>query len=149
MLWNVLESFLAAEAIEGAPLSSKRVDDVHGSDGLAAGVLSVGHSVADHVLEEDLEDGAGLLINESGYALHAASACKATDGRLGNALDVVPQNLAMTLCASLAQTLAAESFTEAFAPDLTASHEVEHVVEGVQNIQNGVQNGKMRRERKN
>ena len=69
------ESYLAAEAIEGAPLSSKRVDDVHGSDGLAAGVLSVGHGVADDIFEEHFEHRACLLINESGYALHAASAC--------------------------------------------------------------------------
>ena len=41
---------LAAEAVEGAALALERVDDVHGGDGLAAGVLGVGHGVADGVL---------------------------------------------------------------------------------------------------
>ena len=54
---------LAAEAVEGAALALERVDDVHGGDGLAAGVLGVGH-VTDDVLGEDLEDTAGLLVDE-------------------------------------------------------------------------------------
>ncbi|EJK46922.1 hypothetical protein THAOC_34386, partial [Thalassiosira oceanica] len=45
---------LSAEAVEGLSLSLQGVDDVHGSDGLAAGVLGVGDGVTDDVLEEDL-----------------------------------------------------------------------------------------------
>ena len=51
---------LAAEAVEGLALALEGVDHVHGGDGLAAGVLGVGHGVTDDVLEEDLEDTAGL-----------------------------------------------------------------------------------------
>jgi hypothetical protein len=36
------------------------VDDVERGDGLSLGVLGVGDRVADDVLEEDLEDAAGL-----------------------------------------------------------------------------------------
>jgi hypothetical protein len=39
----------------GAALALERVHHVHGGDGLAAGVLGVGHRIADHVLEEHLE----------------------------------------------------------------------------------------------
>jgi len=107
MLWNVLESYLAAEAIERAPLPSKRVDDINGSDGLAAGVLSVGYGVADHVLEEHLEDTAGLLVDEARDALDTAAASQAPDGGLGDTLDVVAQDLAVPLGAALAEALAA------------------------------------------
>jgi hypothetical protein len=46
---------LAAEAVEGLALALEGVDDVHGGDGLAAGVLGVGDRVADHVLEALLQ----------------------------------------------------------------------------------------------
>ena len=76
---------LPAEAVEGLALALERVHDVHGRDGLAAGVLGVGHRVTDDVLEEDLEDTAGLLVDEARDALDATTAGKAADGRLGDA----------------------------------------------------------------
>ena len=96
----------AAEAVEGASLALQSVDDVHGGDGLALGVLAVGDGVADDVLEEDLQHSARLLVDEARDALHSATAGKAADGRLGDALDVVAQNLAMALGASLPESLA-------------------------------------------
>ena len=45
---------LAAEAVQSAALALERVDDVHGGDGLALGVLAVGDGIANHVLEEHL-----------------------------------------------------------------------------------------------
>ena len=95
---------LAAEAVEGASLALERVDDIHGGDGLAAGVLGVGHRVADHVLEEHLEDTAGLFVDEAADALHATTACEPADGGLGDALDVVSEHLAVALCAAFAQS---------------------------------------------
>ena len=73
-----------------------------------------------HVLEEDLEDAPGLLVDEAGDPLNAAPPGEAPDGRLGDALrmggqddsllkphlDVVAKDLAVPLGASLAQTLA-------------------------------------------
>merc|ERR1711871_506900 len=97
---------LPAEAVEGAALALEGVDDVHGGDGLAAGVLGVGHGITDDVLEEDLEDRPGLLVDEAGDALDTTTACQTADGRLGDALDVVAKHLAVTLGAALA-----ESFT--------------------------------------
>eukprot|EP00578_Thalassiosira_sp_NH16_P014433 CAMPEP_0181116920 /NCGR_PEP_ID=MMETSP1071-20121207/22213_1 /TAXON_ID=35127 /ORGANISM="Thalassiosira sp., Strain NH16" /LENGTH=65 /DNA_ID=CAMNT_0023201207 /DNA_START=481 /DNA_END=678 /DNA_ORIENTATION=+ len=64
-------------------------------------MLRVGDGVTDDVLEEDLEDAAGLLVDETGDALHAAATGKATDGGLGDALDVIAKDLAVTLGASL------------------------------------------------
>ena len=96
----------AAEAVEGAALALERVDDVHGGDGLAAGVLRVGHGVADDVLEEDLEHAAGLLVDQPGDALHAAPPRQPPDRRLRDALDVVAEHLPVPLGAALAQALA-------------------------------------------
>merc|ERR1719466_235293 len=98
---------LSAETVEGAALPLEGVDHVHGGDGLPLGVLGVGHGVADHVLEEDLEDAPGLLVDEAGDPLDAAPPGEAPDGGLGDALDVVTEDLAVPLGASLAQPLAA------------------------------------------
>jgi hypothetical protein len=99
----------AAKSVEGAALPLERVDDVHGGDGLTAGVLRVGDSVANDVLEEDLEHAAGLLVDEPRDALHAAPSRQPPDRRLRNALDVVAEDLAVTLRAALSQPLPALS----------------------------------------
>merc|ERR1719220_1369255 len=98
---------LAPEAVEGAALPLEGVDHVHGGDGLPLGVLGVGDGVADHVLEEDLENAPGLLVDEAGDPLDAASPGEAADGGLGDTLDVVTEDLAVPLGAPLAQPLAA------------------------------------------
>jgi hypothetical protein len=97
----------AAEAVKSAALALECVHDVHGGDRLAAGVLRVGDGVADDVLEEDLEHAAGLLVDEPGDALHAAPPRQPPNRRLGDALDVVAEDLAVTLRSALAQTLPA------------------------------------------
>ena len=97
---------LAAEAVQGAALALEGVHDVHGGDSLPLGVLGVGHGVTDDVLQEHLEHPTGLLVDEAGDTLDSTSACQTADGGLGDALDVVTQNLAMTLGATLSQALA-------------------------------------------
>ena len=42
----------ASKAVESSPLPLESVDDVHGSDSLPLGVLGVGHSVTDDILQE-------------------------------------------------------------------------------------------------
>ena len=93
---------LTSEAVKGASLSLEGIDNVHGSNGLAASVLGVGHSVTDDVLQENLEDGAGLLVDEAGDSLNTASAGKSADSGLGDSLDVVSQDLSVSLSTALA-----------------------------------------------
>jgi len=100
-------SRLAAEAVEGAALALERVHNVEGSDGLALGVLGVGDGVADDALQEGLEDATGLLVDHSGDTLDTTTARETADGGLGDALDVVTQDLAVALGATLAEALAA------------------------------------------
>mmetsp|Transcript_5230 Transcript_5230/g.17365 ORF Transcript_5230/g.17365 Transcript_5230/m.17365 type:complete len:231 (+) Transcript_5230:171-863(+) len=101
-----LSIYLTTEAIQGAALALEGVHHVHGGDGLAAGMLGVGDHVTDHVLKEHLEDTARLLVDEAGDALDATTAGQAADSRLGDALDVVAEHLAVALGAALSESLA-------------------------------------------
>ena len=83
--------------------------NIEGSDGLATGVLGVGDGVTDDVLKEDLEDTAGLLVDEATDALDTATASQTADGGLGDALDVVPKDLPVALGASLSESLSSFS----------------------------------------
>ena len=100
---------LASETVESAALALEGVDDVHGGDRLAAGVLRVGDGVTDDMLEEDLEDSAGLFVDLAGDALDTSSASQTADGGLGDALDVVPEDLAVPLGSSLSESLSSFS----------------------------------------
>jgi hypothetical protein len=72
-------------------------------------MLSVGDSITDDVLEEDLEHRAGLLVDKTRDALDTTAASEAANGRLGDALDVITENLAMALGASLSESFASLS----------------------------------------
>ena len=110
---NVLDEDLAAETIKGAALAFERVNHVHGGDSLAFGVLRVGDRVPDHIFQKHLQHPTGLLVDKPGDALHTTTTSQATDGRLGDTLDIVAQNLAVALSAS---------FPKAFAAFATSRH---------------------------
>ena len=97
---------LSSESVQGASLPLEGVDHIHGGDGLPLGVLGVGDGIPDDVLKEDLEDSTGLLVDEAGDPLDSSPPRQTADCGLGDALDVVPQHLTVTLGASLAQSLA-------------------------------------------
>ena len=100
---------LSAKAIQGLALTLEGVDDVHGSHGLATSVLGVGDGITNNILKEDLENTTGLLVDETRDALDAATTGQTADGGLGDALDVVAQDLAVTLSAALSESLASFS----------------------------------------
>lgn len=132
MLLVPVASGLTAKAVKGASLPLEGVDHVHGGDGLPLGMLGVGDSVTDYILQKYLlynrrqspspvslwtvtlceimaknylENAPSLLVDETGDALHSATTCQTTDGGLRNALDVITQNLPVALGASFSQTL--------------------------------------------
>ena len=82
----------SAETVEGAALSLESVDNVESGDGLSLGVFGVDNGVADNVLEEGAEDGAGLLVDVGGDSLDATSACQSADSRLGDAEDALTES---------------------------------------------------------
>nr|GMD17451.1 histone H4 [Ipomoea batatas] len=102
----IAHNSLASETVQSPALPLEGVDDVHRRHGLPSSVLSVGHGVSDHILEEDFEDSPGLLVDEAGDTLHASSTSQTANGRLGDPLDVVAKHLPVTLGSSLAQSLA-------------------------------------------
>jgi hypothetical protein len=100
---------LASETVESLSLTLQSIDDVHGSDSLAAGVLSIRDTVTDNVLKKDLEDTTSLFVDETRDTLDTTTAGKTTDSRLGNTLDVITKDLAMTLGAALSESLSSLS----------------------------------------
>ena len=88
---------LTAKSVQSTALSLQSVHHVHGCHSLSLGVLSVCHSITDHVLEENFENTASLLVDEARDSLNTTTASKPTDGWLGDALDVVTKDLSMTL----------------------------------------------------
>ena len=100
---------LTTESVEGTSLAFQGIYDVHGGDGLPLGMLSVGNSVPDDVLEENFEDTSGFFVDETGDTLDTTSASKTTDSWLGDTLDVVTKDLPVTLGASLSKTFSSLS----------------------------------------
>lgn len=82
-------SKLPSKTIQGSTLALQSIDNVHGSDGLPLGMLSVGDCVSDDVLQKDLENTTSLFVDQARDSLYTTSPSKATDGWLGDTLDVV------------------------------------------------------------
>jgi hypothetical protein len=93
---------LSSEAVQGPALPLEGVNDVESRYGLAAGVLGVGDCITDDVLQEHLEHPPGLLVDQARDALDPSTASQSADSGLGDALDVVPQDLPVPLGSSLA-----------------------------------------------
>ena len=100
---------LTAESVEGTALSLQSVDDVHGGDGLPLGVFGVGDGITDDVFQEDLEDTTGLFVDQARDTLDTTTASQTADGGLGDTLDVITQDFAMTLSATLSESFSSFS----------------------------------------
>ena len=98
--------FLTSESVQSTALSLQSIDNVHGSDSLPLGVFSVGDSIPDDILKENLQHTTSLLVDEARDTLDSTTTSQSSDGGLGDALDVISQHLTMTLSASLSKSLA-------------------------------------------
>mmetsp|Transcript_15951 Transcript_15951/g.24650 ORF Transcript_15951/g.24650 Transcript_15951/m.24650 type:complete len:129 (-) Transcript_15951:62-448(-) len=99
--YKVTTDNLSAETVKGLSLTLEGVDDIHGGDSLTASMLGVGNRVTDDILKEDLEHTTGLLVDETGDTLDTTTTSETADSGLGDTLDVVAKDLAVTLGASL------------------------------------------------
>ena len=99
-----LSGLLTSESVQGPALSFQGVNYVHGSDGLPLGMLCVCDGITDDVLQEHLQDATGLFVDESRDSLDTTSASKTTDSGLRDTLDVITENLPVTLSAPLSKT---------------------------------------------
>lgn len=86
-------------------MTLKSIDNIERSNGLPLSVLSVGDGITDNTLEEGLENTTGLLVDHGGDTLDTTTASETPDSGLGDTLDVVTQDLAVTLSTALAETL--------------------------------------------
>ncbi|KAL4341730.1 hypothetical protein GQ457_08G012570 [Hibiscus cannabinus] len=97
---------LTTETVKCPSLPLESVDDIHGRHRLTPGVLRVGNGVANNVFQKDLEDAASLLVDQAADPLHAASTSQSSYRGLGDALDIIPENLPVTFGSALAQPFA-------------------------------------------
>ena len=93
---------LTSETVKGAALSLECVHHIKGGHSLPAGMLGVGHGISDDVLKEHLQHTSGLLVDKTRDTLDTTSAGQSSDSRLGDTLDVVSQDLPVSLGSSLA-----------------------------------------------
>ena len=93
--------FLTSKTVQCTSLTFQGIDNVHGCNSLSLGVLGVGHCISDDILKEDFEDPSGFFVDETADSLHTTPAGKTPDCWLGDSLDVVTENLPVTLSASL------------------------------------------------
>ena len=56
---------LASETIQGTTLPLQGIHNIHGSDSLPLGMLSVGDSIPDDILQENLQNTPSLLVDEA------------------------------------------------------------------------------------
>jgi hypothetical protein len=68
-------------------------------------LLCVCDSITDDTLKEGLQDTSGLLVDHGRNTLDTTTTSETTDSGLGDTLDVVTKNLAMTLGTTLAEAL--------------------------------------------
>ena len=101
VLWGC---YLTAESVQSTSLAFQGIDDIHGGDGLPLGVLGVCDSISDDILEENFKNSSCLLVDETRDTLDSTTASQTTDSGLGDTLDVITQDFAMTLCASFSKT---------------------------------------------
>ena len=98
------EISLTAKSVQSTALTLQGIDHIHGGDCLPLGMLGVGDSITDDVLQEDLQHTTGLLVDESRDTLDSSPTGQTADGGLGDTLDVVPQHLPVPLGAPLAES---------------------------------------------
>ena len=92
---------LSTKAIESSALSLKSIDDVHSSNSLSSSMLSVGYSITNDVFEEDLQDTTSFFVDKSRDTFNSSSSGETSDSRLSDTLDVITQDLSMSLGSSL------------------------------------------------
>jgi hypothetical protein len=100
---------LTTETVQSLSLALQGVDNVHCCDSLSAGMLGVSDRITDDILQEDLEDTSSLFVDQSGDTLYTTTTSETTDGGLGDTLDVITKDLAMTLGSSLSKSFSSFS----------------------------------------
>merc|ERR1712035_190772 len=100
---------LSTETVKSLALSLQCIDNIKSSDSLSFGVFSVCDCVSDDILKEYLQDTTSLFVNQTRNTFDTTTTSKTTNGGFSDTLDIITENLAMTLGTSLSKTFS--SFT--------------------------------------
>ncbi|KAM7499248.1 hypothetical protein LguiA_023662 [Lonicera macranthoides] len=92
-----------AKTIQCPALPLQGINYVHSGDRLPPRMLGVGNSIANHILQKDLEYTSGFFIDETADPLHSTSSRQPPNCRLCNPLNVVTEDLTVPFCTSLSQ----------------------------------------------
>jgi hypothetical protein len=103
--------FRVLEAIEGASLSLESINNVQSGDRLPSGVFRVSDRVSDDILKEMTKNPTDFFIDITTDSLDTTTTRKPSDGRLGDALDVLSHDLTVTLRTAFAETFTAFAST--------------------------------------
>ena len=101
---------LSTKTVQSASLTFQSIHHVLSGNSLALGVLGIGNGITDHVLEENLENTSGFLVDQTWNTLDTTTAGKTTDCRLCDTLDVISQDFSVSLCASFSKTFSSFFF---------------------------------------
>lgn len=103
-------------------MSLESVDNVHSSDGLSLGVLSVSESISDDSLEEALQNISAVFVDVEADSLNTTSSGESSDGWFSDAFEQRSVGLsAMSLGGDLTGTFA-DSFSNTLSGLSNSSH---------------------------
>ncbi|VUZ38933.1 unnamed protein product [Hymenolepis diminuta] len=69
------------------------IDDIHSSDSLSLGVLSISGDVTNKILEENLQNTMGFFVDETGDTLYTTMSSKTSKSRLVNSSNIIAKDL--------------------------------------------------------
>ena len=87
---------LRTKTVQRAALVLQRLRHIHNCDNLALGVFRIGNSITDHILREDFENTASLLVARTRDSLDITTAGKTTDSGPGVILERITYNNTMS-----------------------------------------------------
>ena len=91
------------------------IDDIHSGDSFSSGVLSVGDSISDNLLEERSEDSSGVIIDERGDSLDTTSSAESSDSGSSDTINSGSSGLSgVSLATSFANTFHSFTFSDHF-----------------------------------
>merc|ERR1719433_373887 len=108
-LQSLKNVFLTSKSVESTSLSLQSIDNIHSSDSLPLSMFSIGDSITDDIFQENLKDTSSFFIDQARNTFDATTASQSANSGFGDTLDVITQNFAMTLCATLSKSFS--SFT--------------------------------------
>lgn len=104
--WHIVNSS-DIKSIQRLPLLLQCIENVPGRNRHSTGMLRIDDDILEQIREEISQKEAGLVVDETGDALDAATTRKATDGRLGyDALDVSSEDFSVAFGSSFSETFA-------------------------------------------